>query len=231
MSTSSLHMPRSAERALGLLETVVSAGRMGLGDAARSVDLPTSTALRHLRALEHHGYLDRDEHGTFSVGPTFLRLALTSLREGPVAHLTGAARPHLDRLAATTGESAYLAVRERSRAVYLVAAESTRAIRHTGWVGRSVPLDTTAVGAALTGDGSPVVHLNVGAVEPDVSAAVAPVVGADGIVVAAISLLGPAQRLTGEAMDSAAEEVLAAAVALGDDLRGPDGNSGGGRPS
>jgi DNA-binding IclR family transcriptional regulator len=121
-------------------------------------------------------------------------------------------------LAEATGESAYLAVRERSQAVYLTAAESSRAIRHTGWVGRTVPLDITAVGAALTGDGSPVAHRNVGAVEPDVSAAVAPVVGPDGDVVAAISVLGPAQRLRGRALDVTAAAVLAAAEALGRDL-------------
>ncbi len=217
---STLHVARSAERALQLLDVVVSAGRMPLGEAAKAVDLPTSTALRHLRALEQHGWLDRDEAGRFSAGPAFLRLALASLREGPVAHLTAVAQPHLDRLAEATGESAYLAVRERSQAVYLTAAESSRAIRHTGWVGRTVPLDITAVGAALTGDGSPVAHRNVGAVEPDVSAAVAPVVGPDGDVVAAISVLGPAQRLKGKALDASAAAVLAAAEALGRDLRG-----------
>ncbi|MDG2908405.1 MAG: IclR family transcriptional regulator [Acidimicrobiales bacterium] len=217
---STLHVARSAERALQLLDVVVSAGRMPLGEAAKAVDLPTSTALRHLRALEQHGWLDRDDAGRFSAGPAFLRLALASLREGPVAHLTAVAQPHLDRLAEATGESAYLAVRERSQAVYLAAAESSRAIRHTGWVGRTVPLDITAVGAALTGDGSPVAHRNVGAVEPDVSAAVAPVVGPDGDVVAAISVLGPAQRLRGKALDATATDVLAAAEALGRDLRG-----------
>ncbi|RUA23776.1 MAG: IclR family transcriptional regulator, partial [Actinobacteria bacterium] len=175
MTSSALHKSRSAERALHLLDTVVTAGSISLGDAARVAGLPTSTALRHLRALEHDGYLDRDPHGAFSVGPTFLRLALTALREGPAAHLTKAAQPHLDRLAEVTGESAYLAVRERSRAVYIATAESTRAIRHVGWVGRAVPLAGTAVGTTLTGDGEATVHRNTGAVEPDVSAAVAPV--------------------------------------------------------
>ena len=217
-ASSTLHVARSAERALQLVDAVVTAGRLPLGEAAKAVDLPTSTALRHLKALEQHGWLDRDDAGRFSAGPAFLRLALASLREGPAAHLTAVAQPHLDRLAEATGESAYLAVRERTSAVYLTAAESSRAIRHTGWVGRTVPLDITAVGAALTGDGSPVAHRNIGAVEPDVSAAVAPVVGPDGDVVAAISVLGPAQRLKGKALDATAAAVLAAAEALSRDL-------------
>ena len=84
-ASSTLHVARSAERALQLLDAVVSAGRLPLGEAAKVVDLPTSTALRHLKALEQHGWLDRDDTGRFSAGPAFLRLALTSLREGPTA--------------------------------------------------------------------------------------------------------------------------------------------------
>jgi len=221
MTAATLHKSRSAERALNLLDTVITAGSISLGDAASAVDLPTSTALRHLRALEHDGYLNRDPHGMFSVGPTFLRLALTSLREGPAAHLTKAARPHLDRLAEATGESAYLAVRERSRAVYIATAESARAIRHVGWVGRTVPLTGTAVGATLTGTGEATVLRNTGSVEPDVAAAVAPVLGTEGTVVAAISVLGPSSRLDNASTDTATIAVLAAAEALSHDLRGP----------
>lgn len=220
MTGSTLHVSRSAERALHLLDVVVTAGDRSLGEAARAVDLPTSTALRHLKVLELHGWLDRDGSGRFSAGPTLLRLALTSLHDGPTAHLTAAARPHLDRLSEATGETAYLAVRDRTRAIYVATAESTRAIRHVGWVGRTVPLDGTAVGAALTGDGRAVGHRNVGAVEPDVSAVVAPVVGADSTVAAAISVLGPSQRLAGLALDDAEVAVLAASDALGRDLRG-----------
>ncbi|HJL90525.1 MAG TPA: helix-turn-helix domain-containing protein [Acidimicrobiales bacterium] len=221
MTAATLHKSRSAERALNLLDAVITAGSISLGDAASAVDLPTSTALRHLRALEHDGYLNRDPHGMFSVGPTFLRLALTSLREGPAAHLTKAARPHLDRLAEATGESAYLAVRERSRAVYIATAESARAIRHVGWVGRTVPLTGTAVGATLTGTGEATVLRNTGSVEPDVAAAVAPVLGTEGTVVAAISVLGPSSRLDNASTDTATIAVLAAAEALSHDLRGP----------
>ncbi len=221
MTAATLHKSRSAERALNLLDAVITAGSIGLGDAASAVDLPTSTALRHLRALEHDGYLNRDPHGMFSVGPTFLSLALTSLREGPAAHLTKAARPHLDRLAEATGESAYLAVRERSRAVYIATAESARAIRHVGWVGRTVPLTGTAVGATLTGTGEATVLRNTGSVEPDVAAAVAPVLGTEGTVVAAISVLGPSSRLDNASTDTATIAVLAAAEALSHDLRGP----------
>ena len=220
MSEPTLHVARSAERALNLLDAVVSAGALSLGEAAKIVDLPTSTALRHLKTLELNGYLTRAAGGTFSVGPTFLRLAVASLEASPMARLILAAQPHLNALTEATGESSYLAVLEHDHALYLATAESTRAIRHAGWVGRTVPLDTTAVGAALAGQKPGQAHCVISAVEPDVSAAVAAVSGPDGALVAALSVFGPSQRLTGKAMKAAGAAVLKTAGALSIDLVG-----------
>ena len=220
---SSLHISRSAERALQLLDAVISEGGLTLGEAAAIVDIPVSTALRHLRGLEVQGFLDRDEHGVFSAGPTFLRLALTTLSEGWTAHLIEVARPHLEALVETTDETCYLAVSDQDRATYVASVETSRAIRHVGWVGRSVPLAGTAVGAALResrpGNGGPIpVHVNTGAAEPDVTAVSAPVFGRDGTVAAALSVIGPAHRLDAARLEAASEAVSAAAEALGRDL-------------
>jgi len=54
-----------------------------------------------------------------------------------------------------------------------------------------------------------------------VAAAVAPVLGTEGTVVAAISVLGPSSRLDNASTDTATIAVLAAAEALSHDLRGP----------
>ena len=216
---SSLHVSRAAVRALDLLDRVVSQGRLSLSDAAQALDLPPSTALRHLKTLQQLGYLSRDDAGQFSAGPTFVRLALTALRDGPAAHLIATARPHLDALAEATGESSYLAVRDGSEAVYVATTESERAVRHVGWVGRSVPLEGTAVGAALTNAGD-APYVNTGAAEPDVTGVVRGVIGTDGSVVAAISVLGPASRLDGE-LSSARVAVSEAADALAADLGAP----------
>ena len=146
---STLHVSRSAERALMLLDTVISGGSVSLSQAARATEIAPSTALRHLRALAQFGYLVRDQSGQYSVGPTFIRIALAAFRSGPYARLTAAAQPQLEHLATITEESVYLAVRDGTMAVYIATVESPRAIRHVGWVGRSVPIEGTAVGAAL----------------------------------------------------------------------------------
>lgn len=216
-SPSTLHKSRSAERVLALLDTVITNGTVTLTDAAAEADIPTSTALRHLRLLTNRGYLVRDEAGRYSVGPAFVRIAVASFQSGPYARLMAAAQPGLERLAEVTEESGYLAVRDGSEAVYIATVESRRAIRHVGWVGKSVPLEGTAVGEALLSEAAapgvrPKAVLKTGAIEPDVTAVAAPIHGAAGVI-GAFSVLGPAERLVGEHLETATAAVVDAAVA------------------
>ena len=212
-----LHRSRSAERVLALLDAVVTGGELSLTAAASQTEMPASTALRHLRVLTDRGYLVKDASGSYSVGPAFVRTALASLQSGPYARLRAAAQPELERLVETTEESAYLAVRDGDTAVYIATVEGRRAIRHVGWVGRSVPIEGTAVGEALLTaplghNDRPAPVFNTGAIEPDVTAVCAPVHGPDGAI-AALSVLGPADRLTGTRLQTAADAVIEAAVA------------------
>ena len=202
---------------LALLDTVVTNGELSLTAAAARTDMPASTALRHLRVLTDRGYLVKDKSWLYSVGPAFVRTALASLQSGPYARLTSAAQPELERLVEATEESAYLAVRDGGSAVYIATVESRRAIRHVGWVGRSVPIDGTAVGAALLAaplarGARPEPVINTGAIESDVTAVCAPVHGLGGPV-AALSVLGPADRLVGTRLRTATDAVTEAAVA------------------
>ena len=216
-TTSQLHRSRSAERVLTLLDTVITEGPLSLTVAAAQTDMPASTALRHLRVLTGRGFLVKDDSGRYAVGPAFVRTALASLQSGPYARLNAAAQPELERLVETTEESAYLAVRDGREAVYIATVEGRRAIRHVGWVGRSVPVDGTAVGEALFAtplapSARPAPICSIGSIEPDVAAVCAPVHGSTGPV-AALSVLGPANRLTGPRLRDAASAVAEAAMA------------------
>jgi DNA-binding IclR family transcriptional regulator len=204
-------VPRSVGRVLDLLEIVLAADGCSLTAAANSAGLTPTSALRHLRALEARGYLVRDDGGLYGVGPTMVRLAAGVRAQQSVDHLIEAAQPVLTELAGTTGESAYLAVADGDTATYVACAESARAIRHVGWVGQHVPLATTALGAALDRPGTPAVR--VGAVEPDITA-VSCAVPPNGALRAAVSIVGPAQRLDGDALAVASAAVGAAAERL-----------------
>jgi DNA-binding IclR family transcriptional regulator len=203
-------IPRSASRLFDLLEAVLAEGSCNLTSAANSTGLTATTALRHLRALEARGYLERDERGLFSAGPTLRRIAAVVHDGGPLDHLIATAEPRLASLAAATKESCYLAVADPAGATYVASAESPHRIRHVGWVGQTVTLDGTAVGAALDEPGTPVT--STGAVEPDVTAislALPPL----GSIRSALSVIGPAHRLVGPA-EAAATAELARTVSL-----------------
>jgi IclR family acetate operon transcriptional repressor len=204
-------VPRTVGRVLDLLEIVLAIDGCNLTTAAHEAGLTPTSALRHLRALETRGYLTRDDAGRFGVGPTMVRLAASVRSTAPVDDLIDAARPVLDELAATTGESAYLAVADRDTATYVACAESTRAIRHVGWVGEQVPLSTTALGAALDRPGT--VAVRVGAVEPDITA-VSCALDPTGSLRAAVSVVGPTQRLDAAALATTSSAVEAAARQL-----------------
>lgn len=184
-------LPRSVARVLDLFEIVVAERNCNLTTAARASALTPTTALRYLRALESRGYVDRDESGEFSAGPTILRIA-AALRGGTVLdRLAIIAQPHLDALAQSTGESAYLAVSDGTIGTYVATAESARAIRHVGWIGQNIDLDGSALGAALDDPDNTAVR--TGAVEADITAMsrALPVNGKLGI---AISVIGPDHR-------------------------------------
>ncbi len=207
----SLQLPRSAGRALALLDHVVTAGRSTLTEAAAAVHLPVSTALRHLLAMQQAGFLDRDERGVFCAGPGFLRLALRVTTTGPHARLTELAYTHLQRLTATTEESTYLAIRDGSKAIYTAFIEGTRAVHHVGWVGHTVPIAGSAVGEALTTtDRGEPPAVRTGAVEPDVTAVAVPIFADAPTPVAAISVIGPSNRLVGPRLGRAIEATVAA---------------------
>lgn len=204
---------RSTDRGLSLLRVVADrVDGITLSDAARTVDLSPSTALRHLRSLEAAGFVTRRaDDGRYEPGPELYRIARAL---STAASLPRLAEPLLAELAATTGESAYLAEPlDRSLAVYTCLAEGHHAVRHVSWLGHQVSRRDTAVGAALAGrvehDG---VAVRVDAVERGITAVSAPVLGADGSPIAAISVVGPSFRLQGSLLDRARSAVAACAA-------------------
>ncbi|MHA7191318.1 IclR family transcriptional regulator [Arthrobacter sp. MDT2-16] len=185
---------RTVERALVLLGAVCDAGSLTLADAAREAELSASTALRLLRTLEGTGFVRRDALGAYRPGLRVVQLGAQALGHESLVSL---AEPALDRLVEQTGESAYLSVPSHDgEGVYLAMREGTHSVRHASWVGRSIPLGGTAVGAVLTGgppaDGFVVVRDGV---ETDVTAIAAPV-SPGGRAVAALSVVVPSYRIT-----------------------------------
>ena len=196
---------RAVERALALLATVCTDDITSLSAASRRTGLPPSTALRLLRTLEREQFVVRDEDAGWRAGPRLLQLAVRSLAREPLAAL---ARPSLARLTGVTGESSYLSVRgSDGLAVHVAAYDGTHPVRYAAWVGHTVPLAGSAIGAALAGGVGPAGYAAARPeAEPDVTQVSVPIRRPGGVV-AALSVIGPGYR-----MDQAAVPALGAVV-------------------
>ena len=180
------------------LTTADAAARIGV-DLAR-VEAAVEELTR-LRLVEPAG------RGRIRLG---LRLAAISSRMAPVERLRAGARPHLVRLRDGTGETASLLVKDGGQAVYLEQVESLHAMRHTGWLGRAIPLGGTAAGLALTYPGT--CQVVEDAVEVGVLAVAQAVAGTSPR--AAVSVIGPTARIGGAGLTAVRTAVRRAAQAV-----------------
>jgi IclR family acetate operon transcriptional repressor len=205
---------RTVDRALDLLAEVCAEGAISLSECARRTGLPLSTALRLLRTLESSGFVVRNPAGSFSAGARLIQLGAYALGRESLVRL---AQPAMRRIVAATGESTYLATRgPNDTAIYLAMVEGTHSVRHTSWVGRSVPLANLAVGRALSDDANECRYVaERDRLEPDVTAIVAAIHWAGGIA-GALSVLGPTYRIDDETMHEYGRIVSAEARAIGE---------------
>ena len=193
---------RAVERAMDLLAQVCDQGEIGLAECARRAGLAPSTALRLLRTLETSNLVSRDERGLFRAGPRLIQLGAAALSR---QSLVGAAEPALHRIVAGCGESTYLCLPgPTDTAVYAGMVEGLHSVRHTSWIGRSIPLRGSAAGAAFRGEVLPSGYVVMrSAIEPDVTAIAAPVHrpaprGGRPSAIATISVVGPTYRIDDE---------------------------------
>ncbi|MGI9184840.1 MAG: IclR family transcriptional regulator [Solirubrobacteraceae bacterium] len=238
---------RGAELLLRVLE---SEQPVALTELARASGIPKSTASRLLSALERQGLIEQDgERGRLRPGPAILRVAERSLLERSVVDL---ARSSLDDLGATTGETINLAVPTRHGVEHVAQVDSRHFLGAGQWLGRQVDFHTTAVGKVFMAFGRatfaapeaeangplPVAPHNlrseleavrredfataVDELEPGLAAIAAPVRGAGGEVVAALSISGPTMRMTPERIAELKPTLIEAARTLSRRLGNPD---------
>lgn len=136
-----------------------------LREIANGAGMSRATVARILPYLAESDLLRAEADGTYSLG---LELVSLASRVGWVDRLRIAARAHLMRLRDATQETANLIVLDRDHAIYVDQVESPYALRHSGWVGRRVPLAGTATGAAFEDPGT--AHTMADAVETGVTA-------------------------------------------------------------
>src|SRR5437588_11414135 len=219
---------QAIERAAQLLVQVVeSAQAPSVGELAARFELPKSTTSRLVGALERQGLVQRlGDRGRLRPGPVLLRFATRD----SAASLVELARPSLRRLADASGETINLAVPGPGRVEHLAQEDTAHFVGVTDWVGRRVPFELAANGKCfLTFGGaghaqSTEIRANgyatsIDELEVGLTAMAAPVLGANGVAIAALSISGPTVRLRPR-LEELAPQLKTEANSLSLQLRG-----------
>ncbi len=193
----------------------VEHGPSSLVDLVEHTGLSRATAHRLASALEVHGLLRRDNDGRFALGPRMLSLGRAAVDGWPLAE---AVAPALAELRNTTGESAQLYVREGAQRVCLASLESPHGLRTIVATGEILALDQGSGGRVLAGEVGPDGWVaSVAEREAGVASVSAPVLDGRGMVVAAVSVSGPIDRLTSDPGPVHGPAVVAAATRVAQD--------------
>jgi DNA-binding IclR family transcriptional regulator len=232
------------DKAVSVLAAVES-GPATLAQLVAATGLARPTTHRIAVALEHHRLLARDVQGRFILGPRVAELASAAGED----RLLAVSQPVLVQLRDVTGESAQLYRRQADVRVCVAAAERASGLRDTVPIGAALPMTagsaaqillaweegermhrglrgakftaTTLAGVRRRGWSASAAERELG-----VASVSAPVRGAGGKVLAAISVSGPIERLSRSPGRLHANAVVAAGDRIGELLRADSGHHG-----
>ncbi len=219
------------DKAVGLLHTIAESP-CGLAELCERTELPRATAYRLAAALEVHRLLARDDEGRWRLGP-----AVTELAAHVSDSLLTASAVVLPVLRETTGESVQLYRREGTSRICLAALEPAAGLRDTVPVGARLPMTAGSGAKVLLAYSDAATQKavlpsakftervladvrrrgwaqSVAEREPGVASISAPVRDGRGIVIAAISVSGPIDRIGRRPGARWAADLLSASEAL-----------------
>lgn len=218
----------AVDRALSLLAAFRAGdATLSLTEFAERTKLYKSTVLRLVASLEHARLVVRKGEGMYGLGPEVARL--NAVFAGSFS-LEAEVVPALRALAAATRESAAFHVRQGDQRLCLYRVDSPHVVRDHTKAGDILPLDRGAGGrvlSAFSGAKGAVFEKvrKQGYIEtdsdrvPDLSGISAPVFGANGHLVGALTLTMPTSRKRPEFLQAVRRAAAQLTQRLGGDLR------------
>jgi len=225
------------DKAAHILDAL-EAGPMTLAGLVSATGLARPTAHRLAMALEHHRLVTRDLNGRFVLGPRVSELAMSAGED----KLLAVAGPVLIALRDITKESAQLYRRQGDQRICVAGAERLTGLRDTVPVGSALTMKAGSAaqvllaweepdrlhrglqGAKFTATDLSGIRRrgwaqSIGEREAGIASVSAPITGAGGKVLAAVSISGPIERLTRTPGRMHGPAVVAAAAKISELLK------------
>lgn len=167
-----------------------------LNELQAATGLPRATAHRLAAALVQHGLLRRDPEGRFDLGLDLAALGRVASSRFPLgAH----SLPTLRALRDETGESVQLFVVDGDQRRCVVSLQSPHGLQWIVPEGVLLPLGRGSAGRVLSGERSSTGWIeSIEEREAGVASVSSGVVDHEGLVIAAVSVSGPVERLSRE---------------------------------
>jgi DNA-binding IclR family transcriptional regulator len=139
---------QTLDRTFDILELLAAhENGLSVGQISGELGLHKSTVSRLLHSLQNRGYVDKDSAtGLFRVGLRFIELSSAHLDN---LELRVEAKPAMYDLSQSTGQTAFLAIRQGAEAVYVDKTETYNSLRRYSIIGTTMPLYSSALGKAL----------------------------------------------------------------------------------
>ncbi len=181
------------DKAFVVLNALV-ARPLSLSESVEATGIPRATCHRLLSALEHHGAVRRNNEGLYCLGPTLAGLGRGAAVQFPFLER---AREIATEIRDRTGESVQVFIAETDGRRCVISLESPNGLRWIVPEGSLFPLARGSAGKVLSAKTAPTSWVeSVEERVKGVASVSAPVLDADGHVIAAISISGPLERMS-----------------------------------
>lgn len=216
----------SADRVLTILSCYQRGDEaLGLAEIARRTGIIKSTVLRISASLLEMNYLLKDPQGNYRLGPEIARLNLIYSEAMRVEHYV---IPVLQSLVELTGETASIYIRHGSYRLCQYRVNSPHQLGVHKQPGEVRPMDDASSAVVLRTYGDNGEHRNAiklplyssAATDPLASSLSMPVYQSGGVLLGALSLAGPCNRLTAERAEEYSDAMRTAALSLSRQLGG-----------
>ena len=181
------------DKAFVVLNALV-ARPLSLSESVEATGIPRATCHRLLAALEHHGAVRRNNEGLYCLGPTLAGLGRGAAVQFPFLER---AREIATEIRDRTGESVQVFIAETDGRRCVISLESPNGLRWIVPEGSLFPLARGSAGKVLSAKTAPATWVeSVEERVKGVASVSAPILDADGHVIAAISISGPLERMS-----------------------------------